>query len=62
LRQPHQAAMGESLERPLAEPAEASDGPPSAGDENLASSLHSPQVLAEAIVELSDSDFALGLM
>ena len=62
MRHPHQTAARESIKRPLAEPAEASHRPPAAGDDDLASPLHSLQVLAEAIVELSDSDFALGLM
>jgi hypothetical protein len=62
LRHPHQTAAGESIKRPLAEPAEASYRPPAAGDDDLASPLHSLQVLAQAIVELSDPDLGLGLM
>jgi hypothetical protein len=62
LRHPHQATAHESVEWPLTEPAEARDGSPAPGDDDLASSLHSLQVLAEAIVKLTDPDFALGLM
>jgi hypothetical protein len=62
LRHPHQAAASESVERPLAEPAEARDGSPAAGNDDLSSTLYSLQVLAEAIVQLSDTDFALILM
>jgi hypothetical protein len=62
LRHPHQTTSRESIERTLAEPAEAGDGSAAAGNDDLAPSLHSLQVLAEAIVKLSDSDFGLGLM
>jgi hypothetical protein len=62
LRHPHQTAASENVERPLAEPAEARDGSPAAGDDDLSSTLYSLQVLAEAIVELTDTDFTLGVM
>ena len=59
MRHPHQTTSRESIEWTLAEPAEASDGSAAAGNDNLAPSLHSLQVLAEAIVKLTDSHFAL---
>jgi hypothetical protein len=62
LGHPHQAASRESIERTLAEAAEAGDGPAAAGDDDLASPLHPLQVLAEAIVQLADPDFTLRLM
>jgi hypothetical protein len=62
LRHSHQASPSESVEWPLAEPAQASNRPSSAGDDDLASSLYSLQVLAKAIMELADPNFALGLM
>jgi hypothetical protein len=62
LRHPNEATSRERIEWPLAKPAEASDRPSAAGDDDLASSLHSLQVLAEAIVQLADADFAIGLM
>jgi hypothetical protein len=62
LRHPHQTTTRKSIKWPLAEPAEAGHGPSAAGDDNLASPLHSLQVLAEAIVELTDPDFVLCLM
>jgi hypothetical protein len=58
----HQAAPRERFKRPLAKPAQPSHRPPAAGDDNLASTLHSLQVLAETIMELTHSDLALGLM
>ncbi len=62
MRHPHQTTSRESIKRTLAEPAEASDGSAATRDHNLASPLHSLQVLAEAIVQLADADLALGLM
>jgi len=62
LRHPNQAAARESIKGPLAEPAETSHRPPAAGDDDLASPLYSLQVLAEAVMELANSDFALMLM
>jgi hypothetical protein len=59
LRHPHQATARESLEWPLAEPTQTRDGAPATGNDHLASPLHSLQVLAEAVVQLADSDFAL---
>jgi hypothetical protein len=62
LRHPHQTAASERIEGSLSEAAEASHGPPAAGDDDLASPLHSLQILAEAVMELTDTDFPLGLM
>jgi len=62
LRHPHKATAGESVEWPLAKPAQASNRPPTPGDDDLASPLHSLQVLTETIVQLADTDFALGSM
>jgi hypothetical protein len=62
LRHSDQAAPRKRIEWPLAKPAEASYGPPAPGDDNLAAPLYSLQVLAEAIMELSDSDLGLGPM
>jgi hypothetical protein len=59
---PHQATARESIERPLAKPAEAGHWPPAPGDDDLAAPLYSLQVLAEAVVQLSDANFTLGLM
>jgi hypothetical protein len=58
----HQATSRESFKRPLSEPAESSDRPAAPGDDHLAASLHALQVLAEAVMELADPDFALGPM
>jgi hypothetical protein len=62
LRHPYQATARERIERPLAEPAEESDGSAAPGDNDLASPLHALQVLTEAIMQLTDADFALMLM
>jgi hypothetical protein len=62
LGDPHQTASRESIERPLAEPAEARHRPTAPGDNDLTAPLHSLQVLAEAVVQLTDSNFALRLM
>jgi hypothetical protein len=62
LRHTHQATARESIERPLSEPAEASNRPPTPGDDDLASPLYALQVLAEAIVQLADPDLTLWLM
>jgi len=62
LRHPNQAAACESIEWSLAESAETSDGPAAPSNDDLASPLHSLQILAEAIVQLADPDFALRLM
>lgn len=62
MRHPHQTTACESIERPLTEPAEARHWPPPPGDDDLTSPLHALQVLAEAIVKLSDSNLGLGLM
>ncbi|HEY0392275.1 MAG TPA: hypothetical protein VGC63_11250 [Solirubrobacterales bacterium] len=62
MRHTHQATPSESVEWPLAESAQASHRPSSAGDDDLSSRLYSPQVLAESIMELADPHFALGLM
>lgn len=62
MRHPNQAPARESVERPLTEPTQASNRPPAPGNDDLASPLDSLQILAEAIMELTDSNFALGLM
>jgi hypothetical protein len=62
LRQPHQTTARESIEWPLAKPAEARHWPPAPSDHNLTAPLYALQVLAEAVMELTDSDLALGLM
>lgn len=62
MRHPDQSAARESIERPLTEPAQARHRTSAPGDDDLASPLHSLQVLAEAIVELTDPDFTFGLM
>jgi len=62
LRHPNEATTGESIERPLAKPAQASHRLPTASDDDLASPLYALQILTEAIVELTDPDLALGLM
>jgi len=50
----------EILERALgAQSTEASYGPPPSRHDDLASPLHSLQILAEAIVQLADADLAL---
>lgn len=58
----HQATAHESVERPLTETAQARNRPAAASDDELSSTLYSLQVLAETIVELTDTDFTLGLM
>jgi hypothetical protein len=62
LRQSHQTTACESVERPLTKPAQASNRPAAPSDDDLASPLYSLQILAEAIVQLPDTDFALMLM
>jgi len=62
LRHPHEAALRERVKRPLAESAQTSHGPTAAGNNDLAPALYSLQILAETIMELTDSDFALELM
>lgn len=62
MRHPDQSAARESIERPLAEPAQARYRTSAASNNDLASPLYSLQVLAEAIMELTDPDFTLGLM
>jgi hypothetical protein len=62
LRHPHQTTPRKSIERTLAEPAEAGHRPPTPRDEDLTAPLHSLQVLAKAVVKLTDPDFALGVM
>jgi hypothetical protein len=62
LRHPHKPTSRESIERTLAEAAEAGNGSAAASDDDLASILNSLQVLAEAVMQLTDSNFALGLM
>lgn len=62
MRHPHKTATRESIEWPLAEPAEASNRPATPGDDDLTSPLHALQVLAETIMELSDSDLTLRSM
>lgn len=59
LRQSDKATTCKSIKGPLSEPAETGDGPATPGDDDLASALHALQVLTEAIMELTDSDFAL---
>jgi hypothetical protein len=62
LRHPHQTTSREGIERTLAEPAEARHRQPAPRDDDLTAPLHSLQILAEAIVELTDPDFALRVM
>ncbi|HUB99493.1 MAG TPA: hypothetical protein VMS11_06695 [Solirubrobacterales bacterium] len=62
LRHPYEAALRERLERPLTESAQTSHGPTAAGNNDLAPALYSLEVLAETVVQLTNSDFALGLM
>jgi hypothetical protein len=62
LRHPHQAAARENVERPLAESTQTSYGPTASGNDDLASTLDSLQVLAETVVQLADADFILRLM
>jgi hypothetical protein len=61
-RHPNQAAARERVERSFSKPAQTSHGSPTAGDDHLAPSLNSLQVLTQTIVELTDSHFALGVM
>jgi hypothetical protein len=62
-RHPHQTTARKILKRSLGvQAAEASDRPPPPGNDHLASPLHSLQILTEAIVQLSNSDFAPRLM
>ena len=55
----NQAAPSESFERPLAEAAQTSDRSPAPGDHDITAALDPFQILAEAIVQFSDPDFAL---
>ena len=50
------------VERPLTEPAQTSYGPTAPGNDDLATPLHSLQVLTKAIMQLAYANFALGLM
>jgi hypothetical protein len=60
---PHQTTSREVFERPLGiESSEASDAPPTPGNDDLASVLHSLQILAEAIVQLTDPYLTRRLM
>jgi hypothetical protein len=60
---PHQTAAREILEGPLSvESAEASDAPAAPSDDHLASLLYSLQILTEAIMQLSNSNFSFRLM
>jgi hypothetical protein len=60
LRHPHQTAAREIFEGSLSvKPAEESDASAAPGDDDLASPLHSPQILAEAIVQLAYPHLAL---
>jgi hypothetical protein len=62
LGQTHQAAARESVEWPLTEPTQSGHWSSAAGNDDLASPLHSLQVLAEAIMQLSDTNFTIGWM
>jgi len=62
LRHPNQATARERVKRPLAEPTQAGNRTSAASDNDLVPPLHPLQVLAEAIMELTDPDFALWLM
>lgn len=63
LRHSHQTAAGEILERALGvESTEAGNASPAPSHDNLATALHSLQILTEAIVQLADSDLSLRLM
>ncbi|HEX5762246.1 MAG TPA: hypothetical protein VFY04_03895 [Solirubrobacterales bacterium] len=62
MRHSHQTSARKGIKRPLPERAQSGHGPPAAGDDYLASPLHSLQVLAEAVMKLTNSDFALRLM
>jgi hypothetical protein len=62
VRYPNQPPARERVERPLAKPTQSSHGSPTAGDDHLAPGLNTLQVLAKAVMQLPDPNFALGLM